>query len=288
MARGYLKDEEKTNKVFIDGSRFSWAVPGETRFYATGDIVRQNADGSIIFIGRRDLQLKLNGVRIESGDVEYALEQCEDIAAAFVEKVSSKDTGSESLIAFITMTTADLQAGHEEILDPTSEVRRVIRKVCERAAESLPANLVPQIYIPLGEVLLTESGKVDRSGLHRIFEQCSGAQIASYRSNLGQLPTKSTMQRILQGLWAQVSSLNPEQIFLDSNFVSLGGESLAAIKLATMCRDVGLQLTIADILRKPCLEDLASHAELSRGPSSDSSHVSVGSALNLNDGSSSL
>jgi fusarinine C synthase len=56
--------------------------------------------------------------------------------------------------------------------------------------------------------------------------------------------------------------LDPNQIGLDSEFVSLGGESLATVKLATICREIGFGLDIADILGNPRLEDMAIKVEI--------------------------
>ena len=274
LARGYLDDEERTLRAFIDGSTFPWRLNGETRFYATGDIVRQNSDGSISFVGRRDLQTKLNGVRIELEEVEAALERCEDIVAAVVEKVSSHDSDSECLVAFFMMAGTEPRDGLEQLLAPTDDARILIQNVSARAAGILPAYMVPQFYLPMYKIPLTASGKVNRSALRRIFEGCSLDHIASYRYCSAQKrPTRTTVQKILQGLWAQTLNLTPSEIGLDNDFISLGGESLAAIKLATMCREIGFDLKIADILRRPRLEDMALHVEDSRSSSSSSIEV---------------
>jgi amino acid adenylation domain-containing protein len=265
LARGYLNDEEKTRGAFIDGSRFPWILSGEDRFYTTGDIVRQNSDGSINFIGRRDLQMKLNGFRIEPEEVEFAVERCEGVAAAVVDKVSQPEHGGDVLVAFFTMAATESQKLQVHLLPPTDSIQSIIRNACTRVPGTLPPYMVPQFYLPVDRIPLTISGKADRGALRHIFEECSRDQIALYRSGpVQKRDVRTTIQRILQGLWAQVLSLEPNQIGLDSEFVSLGGESLAAIKLATMCREIGFGLDIADILRNPRLEDVATHVERGR------------------------
>lgn len=287
LARGYLDDEEKTLRAFIDGSKFPWILTDETRLYATGDIVRQNPDGSISFVGRRDLQMKLNGVRIELEEIESALERCEDVAVAVVEKVCLRDSDSESLVAFFTIDVTKPQDVREEVLPPTNENRSIIQNLCARVMGILPSHMAPQFYLPINRIPLTASGKVNRSALRRIFEGCSREQVASYRSRSVQKRTaRTTIQKIFQGLWAQVLSLNPIQIGLDSDFVSLGGESLTAIKLATMCREVNIHLSIADILRRPLLEDMASLAQCSRDSSSNSTQALRASTLSPDDNDS--
>src|SRR5262249_34985881 len=65
VARGYHKDPAKTATVFLPG-------PDGQRMYRTGDLVRELAGGALEFVGRVDAQVKINGVRIEPGEVEAA------------------------------------------------------------------------------------------------------------------------------------------------------------------------------------------------------------------------
>ena len=284
LARGYLNDEEKTRKAFIDGGTFPWILSGEDRFYATGDIVRQNSDGSISFIGRRDLQMKLNGFRIEVEEVEFAIERCEGVMAAVVEKVLLRENGSDILIAFFTMAATESHEMQGQLLPPTDHTRSIIRNARARVAGTLPPYMVPQFYLPISRIPLNNSGKVDRNALRYLFDECSREQIALYRSDpVQKRNTKTAIQRILQGLWAQVLSLDPNKIGLDSEFVSLGGESLAAIKLASMCREIGFPLDISLILQTPRLELMAAHVESGRGNDVNNSQFIKASNAKLDD-----
>lgn len=266
LARGYLNDEEQTRKAFIDGSTFPWNLSGEDRFYASGDIVRQNTDGSISFLGRRDLQMKLNGFRIEVEEIEFAIERCDGVTAAIVEKVQLRENGSDILIAFFTMAATESHEMQGQLLPPTDLTLSLIQNACARVAGTLPPYMVPQFYLPINRIPLTNGGKADRSALRHLFDECSRDQITSYRSDpVQKRNTKTAIQRILQGLWAQVLSLDPNKIGLDSEFISLGGESLAAIKLASMCREIRFPLDISLILQNPRLEVMAAHVENCRG-----------------------
>ncbi|KAI4277632.1 MAG: hypothetical protein L6R38_005415 [Xanthoria sp. 2 TBL-2021] len=74
LARGYLDDLTKTQAAFI--KRPCWpqgAGPKRWRIYKTGDLVRQNSDGTYDFAGRKDLQVKIRGQRVEIGEVEHHL-----------------------------------------------------------------------------------------------------------------------------------------------------------------------------------------------------------------------
>ncbi|EFY96506.2 AMP-dependent synthetase/ligase [Metarhizium robertsii ARSEF 23] len=118
--------------------------------------------------------------------------------------------------------------------------------------------MVPRFYLPICTIPLTTSGLVDRGALRHIVKESSRDKMALYRrGKLQKRETRTSIEKVLQGLWAQIWSLDPSQIDLDSRFPSLGGDSLTAIGLATMCRERGFRLEVADILRNTKFEHLA-------------------------------
>ncbi|RMJ16804.1 hypothetical protein CDV36_003523 [Fusarium kuroshium] len=261
LARGYFKDEERTQAAFIDGSHFPWAKPGYDRFYATGDIVRRNSDGSITYIGRRDLQVKLNGFRIELGEIEYNIEQCPSVASAVVDKITLQSDGSDALVTFFTLVGEGTR--QEELLLPaSSKIRAIIQDIQTRLDGKLPPYMVPRAYLPLSRIPPTLSGKTDRKLLQQLGAQLAPDQMLRYQGSSSVIREPSTVfERVLQGLWAQVLKVDPKHLGLDTQFTRVGGDSLHAISLASLCRGVGLKLEVSDILRMPQLEQMASHLE---------------------------
>jgi acyl-CoA synthetase (AMP-forming)/AMP-acid ligase II len=158
VARGYLNDPEQTAKVFVDNPFHPGSI-----MYATGDLVRMSAvDGSITYLGRRDLQIKIRGLRVEVSEIENMLKATsEKITNAAVLKVG---VGHESLVAFLEyfsdVTTADeLTIVREERLEPLlTSLRHAVRR-------KLPSYMAPTIYVALNRFLLTSSGKLDRKAL---------------------------------------------------------------------------------------------------------------------------
>jgi non-ribosomal peptide synthetase component F len=75
LARGYLKNKEKTDEVFVE--RPAWGPTTRTgenrRFYKTGDLAKFLPDGSLYFIGRKDTQVKLRGLRILAPTNKFAI-----------------------------------------------------------------------------------------------------------------------------------------------------------------------------------------------------------------------
>ncbi|KAL8707358.1 MAG: hypothetical protein Q9220_007606 [cf. Caloplaca sp. 1 TL-2023] len=262
LGRGYLDDEHATSKAFIDGSSFQWLPAPDHRLYATGDLVRQASDGSITYLGRKDLQMKVNGFRIECREVEAVIEGCEGVSAVVVEKVQAQRNGPEGLAAFFTLTQNGVPDGLTGLLPATDSIRCLIQKLRGRVENSLLPYMRPKTYLPLNSIPHNNSGKVDRGALNRILREVSVDQVFSYHSGSSKRRAPaSDVQKILQALWAQVLSLNPSHIGLDSGFIALGGESLTAIELVRLCRIINLRVDVRSVLATSCLEDMAQSVE---------------------------
>lgn len=94
VAKGYLNDEEKTDAKFIKHPK-----TGE-RIYETGDLGRYLPDGNIEFLGREDYQIKINGYRMEIGEIESVIKDFNEVKESIV--VATKDdNGSNTLTSFI-------------------------------------------------------------------------------------------------------------------------------------------------------------------------------------------
>jgi acyl-coenzyme A synthetase/AMP-(fatty) acid ligase len=221
LARGYFKDEARTQAAFIDGGQYPWVKAGEERLYATGDIVTRNT-----YIGRRDLQVKLNGFRIELGEIEYNLEQCPAVVSAVVDKVTAREGGSDQLVAFLGITQQAQLDNGSPLLPPSSAICDIIEGVQARIDGALPPYMVPRVYLPLARIPLTLSKKTDRKALQNLWAKLTPKQILPYQAAPAVLrPPASVTERILQGLWAQVLKIDPKLIGLDTQFTRVGGIS---------------------------------------------------------------
>lgn len=115
---------------------------------------------------------------------------------------------------------------------------------------------------------------MDRGALRHIVKERSHDKTALCRpGKLQKRETRTSIEKVLQGLWAQIWSLDPSQIDLDSQFLSLGGDSLTAIRLATMCRERGFKLEVADILGNTKFEHLARLVEQRQDSAPNSLHL---------------
>ncbi len=148
LARGYLKDPEKTAAVFIDNIYEKARIEG-AKLYKTGDRVRWLSDGNIEFIGRIDYQVKIRGFRIEPGEIENRLLEHQAVKEAVVIDIERPD-GEKYLCAYIV-------AGAKED-DLRSELREYLSK-------ELPDYMVPSYFVFLDNIPLNPNAKVDRKAL---------------------------------------------------------------------------------------------------------------------------
>ena len=144
VARGYLNRPELTRDRFIPDP----FIPGQ-RLYKTGDLVRRRPDGTLVFAGRIDNQVKIRGLRVELGEIETALVTHPDVAQAVVTVVTDS-AGVKQL------------AGYLRAADGAAVVVADIRR---HLARSLPAYMIPTYLVTLDELPLTAHGKIDKAAL---------------------------------------------------------------------------------------------------------------------------
>ena len=208
LARGYLGQPELTADRFFE---WSFGPVRSERLYRTGDLARYGRDGMIELLGRIDFQVKINGQRIELGEIEAVLAGhpgVQQIALAAREN---------QLVAYVVATdvTADQLIG--------------------LATERLPAYMVPARVVVLDRLPLSPNGKVDRAAL-----PAPDSGRAPWRA------AGSTAERVLAGIVAEL--LGTQEVGVDDDFLSLGGDSVRAIQLVSRAKARGVVVTAAQVL----------------------------------------
>ncbi|MEM9922044.1 MAG: amino acid adenylation domain-containing protein, partial [Bacteroidota bacterium] len=206
VGRGYLKDADKTNAVFVQDP---FGEAG-ARMYKTGDIGRYNSNGELLFYGRKDVQVKVRGYRIELGEIEEALTKIEGVHQAAV-LLKSVETNSDFLQAFVVFAKGI--STNEASLQNT-------------LGEELPSYMIPSGFTFLPEMPLTANGKIDRKALDQIKLQSEDDV---------QLEEASCEEEAeLAGMWANV--LGMENVPLHKSFFELGGHSLQLMRVQSLIR----------------------------------------------------
>jgi amino acid adenylation domain-containing protein len=212
LARGYLNRAELTQDRFI-ANPFD---PG-TRMYKTGDLARWLDDGNIQYLGRIDAQVKIGGVRIETGEIEAHLNRHEAISESVV--IARGPDGYKQLIAFYRT--------HESTRDDV--VKLAHKDLRDHLVKTLPEYMIPAAFVSVASIPVTSNGKADRKALERID--------VGLESSQEYLAPRSDAERALVEIWAQVFKekgfvLEQAKIGVNDNFFELGGNSLLAVQIA--------------------------------------------------------
>ncbi|RFU74756.1 lysergyl peptide synthetase subunit 1 [Trichoderma arundinaceum] len=273
VARGYVHDPTCSlpESPFIVTppkwlSRFRASISTDTRLYLTGDLVRYGRDGAVHFIGRKDLQVKVHGQRIELSEIEFHLERILKPFAymVIVEAVSLKSR--TILVAFIA-PTENLTSEQESDTTRTLELNVTTQEVEALAADAvrqlrgiLPNYMIPTVYQPVSHIPISRSGKIDRGQLRSLALSLPPETLYRIKgqSRPGNAPITDAESH-LQKLFAQVLDIYPNQIGRDSDFFRLGGDSIQAMRLLALTRQEGsCDLTYQDIFSYSKLRDMAS------------------------------
>ncbi len=231
VTRGYTRRPGLTAERFVSDP----FGPAGTRMYRTGDLGRWRRDGNLMILGRNDRQVKVRGFRIEPGEVEAALTRHPLVAGAVV-RAHPGPGGDNELVAYLAPAAGRWESGHDAVAE---EIRRTL-------VGRVPGHLVPALFVLLGELPLTPSGKVD----HRLLPEPARPEHA------GGLAPRSPREVVLSGLYSDV--LNVERVGVNDSFFDLGGHSLSAALLANRIRSkLGTSISIRDIFESPTVAELA-------------------------------
>ncbi|KAK2616710.1 hypothetical protein QQS21_000322 [Conoideocrella luteorostrata] len=263
LARGYINDEQ-TEKAFIFDPSWTKAcpVPGadnRRRMYKTGDLARHEPDGSIIYLGRMDSQVKIHGQRVDLGEVETTLSRNGvDQSAAIVPK---NGHFTKKLVTVFSLTNIPLANGQplEAVTDDEAVANRIadLRKALQG---SIPAYMLPRVWVPVKALPLNPNGKLDRRTVQRwleLLDEKTCEQTFALGSNIKPVTNLSKIEKLLVAVWSRVLGIPENTVGVDQPFFTLGGDSVAAIQVASRLRSEGIRLAVHDIFRHRTISALA-------------------------------
>lgn len=266
VARGYANQPDETAASFI--SPPSWAparakrIANGRRFYRTGDFARYYPDGSLVFVGRRDNQVKIRGQRFELGDVEISVTACAAVRNVFA-TVHSPSPDQKRLAAVVTLS--DERFPSEHILRPLAgsdrdQAIQEISKVHQSIQAKLPSYMLPSLWLVVERLPSASTSKLDRKLIRQWLQEnehdLTAAAINTSRifASSGSLTSpKTDTEKLLQSVWASVLDLPEESIGRESSFIQLGGDSILAMQVASRCVRQGFELTTRELLRNTSL-----------------------------------
>ncbi|PKX89648.1 nonribosomal peptide synthetase fmqA [Aspergillus novofumigatus IBT 16806] len=264
VGRGYLNDPERTSAAFIQSpswlANFDRVEESSSRLYKTGDLAQYASDGSLLFLGRKDTQVKLRGQRLELGEVESQLRQCfPGLIDAVVEMF--KSSSRSYLVAFLLTSPSPQDAADGELLaEPTPEFQAMVAATRNRLQQVLPDFMVPDVYVPMRELPLNAAGKTDRRRLRDLASQHSWDQlVTSCRHVREKRKPQTQMECDLQRIWAHVLNRSLDSVGADDSFYELGGDSITAMHVVSQARNEGIIMSVEQIVRYNNLSEIAQH-----------------------------
>jgi amino acid adenylation domain-containing protein len=232
VTRGYQNNPELTKEKFVDNP-FS---PVHEKLYKTGDIGIYLNNGNIYFLGRKDHQVKIRGIRVELGEIESVFAKLDYIKEAVVCAPSDKD-GSRFLTAYFIPAR------------PGQEI--TISKLREDLARFLPPQLIPSSFVELDVMPLTTSGKIDRQAL---------ANTRGKGLNTGAVyaPPRDDLEKKLVEIWK--NALGIQKIGIFDNFFDLGGNSITAVQVIhEIDKQLNINIALIDLFRYPSIDEYSNY-----------------------------
>ncbi|MGW0708417.1 amino acid adenylation domain-containing protein [Streptomyces sp. NPDC002643] len=235
IARGYLGQPAQTAHRFV---ACPFGEPGE-RMYRTGDLVVRRPDGNLMYLGRTDQQVKIRGHRVELGEVEAVF--AAHPAVRFVAAVAQPDPqvdGAYRLAAYL-------------VLDDGAELATVAAEV----GAGLPDFLRPTHYAQVDSIPLTVNGKADTKALPE-------AKPLGALTTVGERGPQTETETVVCEFFAEALDLDDDEVSAVSDFVSLGGHSMLAVRLnGLLRREYGPVITIRDLFTLRTPEAIARHLD---------------------------
>lgn len=224
VSKGYINNESLNDNRFITSTYHL-----NERLYKSGDLVKREKDGTLIYIGRNDSQVQLRGYRIETNEIAINLMNLLGIEYAYV---MVKRQGEDSvLVAYVKLDgEIDLQ-----------QIRTLLIK-------ELPDYMIPNFFIKIDDIPLTNNGKIDEERLPDINK-------VKTVTNEVESPKGSTEVEVLD-IWT--SFFNHTEMGVTTNFFELGGNSLMAITLLSKIEDkFNVSLKVSDFFLDPTIRNIS-------------------------------
>ncbi|MEO0509782.1 MAG: amino acid adenylation domain-containing protein [Verrucomicrobiota bacterium] len=228
LSSGYHGDSKANQRAFVQ-------LPGSNgpRAYKTGDLARQQPNGTLELLGRSDRQIQLRGFRIEPLQVETALQESGWIKQS-VATVKRAGTDYAQLVAFV-VPKAD------------QNLQELPKLLGDWAGKQLPEQMVPGLIHPVKRIPLNPNGKAD---IKQLLDNLSNG------TETGFAEAQTDLERTLQDIWKE--TLEVDTVGIHDNFFETGGHSLLAVKLlATIEERLEAQLSLQEVLSNTTISQQA-------------------------------
>lgn len=204
FCKGYYKDDPGTRELYEGG------------WLHTKDLAFVDEDGLVQYVNRKDWMVKINGQRVEPGEVEHAMTAIEGIEAAIVKGFTDRTSGSNYLVGYYILSKG-CSVTQDQIRDSLSKC--------------LSPYMIPRFFRRIDAIPLNANGKLDRNALPRVDMEDNAAEYAE---------PVSLVEKELCDAFARILTLT--RVGIDDDFFLLGGDSIKVMSLTLACPRLNLSL----------------------------------------------
>lgn len=234
ISPGYFGRDDLSASKFVKNPKGRAEYKNLT-LYRTGDLVKKDSEGNLVWLGRVDGQIKIRGHRIELTEIEGVLSNSPAIQSAVV--IMRKGTDEDVRLAALLVLREDAPFDVEEML--------------KQLRNSLPGYMIPQSFEQVDRIPVLPSGKVDRRA-------CGILKGQPIRYEREVLPPSNETEQVLYDIWSEIFP-DAEISCIDDFFRDLGGYSLLASKFVSLLRkDHGYtSISVLDLYENPTIRGLS-------------------------------
>lgn len=247
VSSGYQKTPSLTEKKFLNMPVYDLKT-GKlvTKYlYRTGDFVKLNEDSDLIYVGRKDDQIKSHGFRIELGEIESTLMEHPEISQCTIKYFKEEDV----IVAYYL----PIKKNWLSTIIPKS--LSVHEDFYEYLRRRLPIYMLPKAFVSMNAFPRTITGKVDK-------EQLALPKAEQYiEKQKAQSIPGDLIEYQLREIWYEI--LNRKGISLNDDFFKVGGHSLAAVQLCNKINDFfNMEFPVSWIYQHRLLQEQADFLKL--------------------------
>ena len=252
VGKGYLNNPQLTDE------RFPFLRKYGERVYRTGDLVRLLHDGTFIFLGRIDDQIKLRGQRLEVAEINNVIHQAlPDLADITTLVLKHPKQQNDQLITFFTVANTTKQ--RETAVTVSRDQLMYVRRAREACHARLPTYMIPSYMIPISAIPLTVNNKVDGRKLQDLFGKLSLSDLQTLTQH--ELESTSPLthtEKKVTTILAEFLSIPIQAISRTSSIFELGLDSISVLSLTRALKDSGFQnASVSVVMRNPRIQFLA-------------------------------
>ncbi|KNC76193.1 hypothetical protein SARC_11297 [Sphaeroforma arctica JP610] len=236
ITRGYLNRRDLTEAKFFECPR------GRGRLYSTGDLARWLPDGSgVDLIGRTDSMVKIQGYRVELGEIEAAI-------------MNTKPKDGPGITTSCVILRGDIILGEQVLVAYVTPASVSVKDVRAHLITTLPAYMVPAHLMPIASIPLNHNGKVDRRALPK-----PNGNDAIHTPIATRALTES--ETVVVKSWSELIGIPVTCIASHSVFTEFGGNSMRIAKLLSILRKYCKALELSDLLDNDTPEKIANRVD---------------------------